>query len=191
MAMKASLAERSIVEVMEREGGSKYTNRPTDRGGPTRWGITQSVARDFGYMGDMQNLSQETAIEIYRKRFWDFCKCDELAKYSEELAVWVFDFAVNSGPANAIAPLQDLLNVLNNRQKLYPDFAPAPNIGPKTLNALAAYSKVRDVKILARVYNGLRLAFLKDIAKRDESQEDNVYGWFTRVVNITALVGVK
>lgn len=186
-----ALSTRAIIEVIEREGGSKYTNRAADRGGPTRWGVTEKTARAYGYTGSMETLSQEVAIEIFRKNFWDFCKCDQLAKFSEELAVWVFDFAVNSSPANAIAPLQGLLNVLNDRQRLYPDFAPAANIGPKTIAALESYSKVRDVKILARVYNGLRLSFLYNIAAKDESQETNVYGWFNRVVNITANVGVK
>lgn len=186
----ANLAEKAIEEVIGREGGSTFTNRATDRGKATRWGIIEKTARDFGYTGSMETLPKETAVAIYRKNFWDMCKCDQLAKFSEELAVWVFDFAVNSSPANAIEPLQGLLNVLNDRQKLYPDFAPAANIGPKTLAALESYCKVRDIKILARVYNGLRLAFLYNIAAKDESQESNVYGWFNRVVNITANVGV-
>lgn len=185
-----TLAVNAITEVMIREGGDKYTNRAADRGGPTRWGVTQVTARAYGYTGDMQTLPKETAIAIFRKNFWDLCKCDQLAQYSKELAVWVFDFAVNSSPANAIAPLQGLLNVLNNRQKLYKDFEPAANIGPKTIAALDAYSKVRDIKILGRVYNSLRTAFLYNIAVKDESQEENVYGWFIRAVNITDHAGV-
>lgn len=186
----STLAERAIEELIFREGGSKYTNRATDRGKATRWGIIETTARSHGYKGSMETLPKEVAVEIYRKSFWDFCKCDQIAKISEELAIWVFDFAVNSSPANAIEPLQGLLNTLNNRQKLYPDFAHAANIGPKTLTSLEAYAKVRDIKVLAYAYNGLRIAFLYNIAKKDESQEDSFYGWLTRVINITANVGV-
>ena len=37
--------------VIGREGG--YSNHPADRGGPTRWGVTEAVARANGYRGDM------------------------------------------------------------------------------------------------------------------------------------------
>lgn len=186
----ATFRKNAISEVIEREGGSKYTDRATDRGGPTRWGVTEKTARAAGYTGSMKELPESVAISIYQRNFWDFCKCDQLAAFSPELAVWVFDFAVNSGPPNAIAQLQTLLNVLNDRQRLYPDFAPAANIGPKTLDALAKYCKVRDIKTLAYAYNALRVAFLVNIAKSDESQESNVYGWLSRVISITKTVGL-
>ena len=32
-----------IDEVIDREGG--YVNHPADKGGPTRWGVTEAVAR--------------------------------------------------------------------------------------------------------------------------------------------------
>ncbi len=35
-----------IDEVIGREGG--YSNHPADRGGPTRWGVTEKVARAHG-----------------------------------------------------------------------------------------------------------------------------------------------
>lgn len=183
--------KNAIAEVIDREGGSKYTNRAADRGGPTRWGVTERTARAYGYKGDMQTMPYDIAYAIYSRDFWDFCKCDEIAKYSQELALWVFDYAVNSGPPAAILELQEQLNILNQRGKLYPDFTPAPNIGPKTLAALAAYSKVRDIKVLAYAYNGCRIAKLKNIAKADASQEDNIYGWYQRVIKITKQVGVN
>ena len=39
--------EELIDELIEREGG--YANHPADRGGPTRFGITEAVARAHGY----------------------------------------------------------------------------------------------------------------------------------------------
>lgn len=188
-----TLKKNAIKEVIEREGGSKYTNRAADLGGPTRWGVTEKTARAVGYKGAMQDYPYDgpTGAEaVYSSQFWDFCKCSDIAQYSQELAVWMFDYAVNSGPPRAIDALQTLLNVLNNRGKLYPDFAPAANIGPKTLTALAAYSKVRDIKILAYSFNGLRIAFLVNLAKSSDVQEENIYGWLNRVVNITKNVGI-
>ena len=43
-----------IDELIEREGG--YVNHPSDRGGPTRFGITEAVARAHGYAGAMAEL---------------------------------------------------------------------------------------------------------------------------------------
>ena len=43
-----------IDEVIGREGG--YSNRPADRGGATRWGVTEKVARSHGYRGDMRTF---------------------------------------------------------------------------------------------------------------------------------------
>ncbi|QYW03160.1 hypothetical protein pEaSNUABM14_00200 [Erwinia phage pEa_SNUABM_14] len=189
--MPSQLAIRATSELIDREGGERYTNRAADRGGPTRWGITQPVARAYGYQGDMKVLPRETAEAIYAKNYWDLCKCDDIAKYSEELAIYVFDYAVNSGAGTAALELQGLLNVFNNRQKLYPDFVPAPNIGPKTLSTLGLYAKVRDISVLTDSFNSMRKAFLLNLAKKSEDQEENVYGWVTRVINLAKHVGVK
>ena len=43
-----------IDELTEREGG--YVNHPADRGGPTRFGVTEAVARAHGYAGAMRSL---------------------------------------------------------------------------------------------------------------------------------------
>jgi lysozyme family protein len=40
-----------IDALIDREGG--YVNHPADRGGPTRYGITEAVARAHGYAGAM------------------------------------------------------------------------------------------------------------------------------------------
>ena len=45
-----------IEDLIEREGGEKFTDHPSDRGGPTRWGVTEAVARAFGYEGDMRTM---------------------------------------------------------------------------------------------------------------------------------------
>ncbi len=47
-------------EVLGKEGG--YVNHPDDKGGPTKWGITEKVARSHGYRGDMGDLTREQAV---------------------------------------------------------------------------------------------------------------------------------
>src|SRR3546814_12924741 len=48
-----------VEDVIAREGG--YTAHPADKGGPTRWGITQAVARAHGYCGDMRQFPRDEA----------------------------------------------------------------------------------------------------------------------------------
>lgn len=74
------------------EGG--YIDNPADPGGATRWGITERVARAWGYAGDMQTLPVETAKQIAKKNYWDPCQCDQL---DPRVAFQVFDAAYNGG----------------------------------------------------------------------------------------------
>lgn len=180
------LRKNAIAEVIEREGGSKYTNRAADRGGPTRWGVTEATARRFGYEGDMAQLPYEVAERVYLA-IWQECQCDAISELDTDMAVYVFDFAVNSGEGNAGKRLQRLLNVLNNRGRLYPDITVDGDIGPGTVAALKAYAARRGVsglRLLREAYNALRIGLCFDLAERQEAQEENINGWFSRIVNL-------
>lgn len=84
------------------EGG--YVNNPHDKGGETKYGISKTTYPDV----DIENLTLEQAKGIYKKDYWDRCKCDDLP---DALSVAVFDFAVNSGVKRAIKYLQLCLGV--------------------------------------------------------------------------------
>ena len=58
--MSAATVESIIDGIIEREGNGAYTNDPGDSGGPTRWGITEKVAKANGYTGDMRDLPRAT-----------------------------------------------------------------------------------------------------------------------------------
>ncbi|MFT3978580.1 MAG: glycosyl hydrolase 108 family protein, partial [Sphingomonas bacterium] len=91
--------EDLIDEVIGREGG--YSNNPADRGGATRWGITEKVARANGYRGDMRALPRETAAAIYRRLYWQRPGYDRVAEHMPKVAAELFDTGVNMGPAVA------------------------------------------------------------------------------------------
>src|SRR5688572_25233622 len=102
----------SIIEAtIGKEGGD--SNHPADRGGPTRWGITQAVARANGYHGDMRVLPRETAIAIYRHEYFEKPGFFAVAALSPAIAEELFDTGVNMGPAVPSMMLQRLLIVLN------------------------------------------------------------------------------
>ncbi len=97
---------RALNIVLQFEGG--YSDDPRDSGGKTMHGVTESVARDFGYMGRMQDLPKDIAAQIYKKNYWDACKCGEMPY---PLSLYVFDAAVNQGTGAAKKMLQAALGV--------------------------------------------------------------------------------
>lgn len=74
------------------EGG--YSDNPHDPGGPTMYGITQAVARAWGYQGDMQALPLSAAQAIAKAKYWDPCQCDQ---FDSRIGLNVFDAAYNGG----------------------------------------------------------------------------------------------
>lgn len=74
------------------EGG--YVDNTADPGGATRWGVTERVARAWGYTGDMKDLPIDTAKAIAKKNYWDAYQCDQ---FDPRIGFQVFDTAYNGG----------------------------------------------------------------------------------------------
>jgi len=158
--------DEAFVKLLGHEGG--YVDHPADPGGATRWGITQRVAREHGYQGDMRTLPQETAKAIARKAFWDAVHADSLPA---SVRFDVFDAAYNSGVRQAIKWLQRAVFVSDDGI-----------IGPKTLMAAQTYN---GSAIAARL-NGHRLNMLTDLTTWPSFGK----GWSRRVAaNLIAAKG--
>lgn len=98
--------ERAFDLLITHEGS--FSNHPDDPGGATMYGVTEVVARAEGYTGPMRELSLDFAKQVYRKRFWDACRCDQMP---DVIRYPLFDAAVNSGPSQAIKWLQVAVGV--------------------------------------------------------------------------------
>ena len=109
----------TINEIIDIEGG--YVNDSADSGGATRYGITEAVARRYGYTYKMESLPRSLAFEIYSKRYWDSLNLDEVEKLSHMIAKELADTGVNMGVGRAAEFIQRSLNVLNNNGKFYND----------------------------------------------------------------------
>jgi lysozyme family protein len=103
------LFEDAFEIVVASEGG--YSDHAADPGGKTRYGITEAVAREHGYTGDMRELPLATAHAIYRRSYWDACKCDKLPW---PLSLYVFDSAVNQGVRPATQMLQRAMDTVQD-----------------------------------------------------------------------------
>lgn len=167
-----------IEALIEREG--EYVDHPSDRGGPTRWGITEQVARAYGYRGPMQDLPRELAHDVYVDRYWKAPRFDQVSALSAVLSEELLDTGVNMGPMVATRFLQRALNVLNREGRAWPDIAVDGVIGRMTLYALDQYLAQRGpagVDVLLRALNALQAVRYIEIAEIDPKQQVFIYGW--------------
>lgn len=173
-------------ELIEREGG--YVNDPTDRGGATKYGITEAVARAHGYKGHMRDLPKDLAKMIYRKTYWTNPRFEQVNQIHAAIAEELLDTGVNCGVAFAKPLLQRALNLLNNQGKEgWSDLAVDGIYGPATLNALNAFLKKRGkdgAQALLRVLNIMQGQRYIEICERNPSQEKYFFGWVLKRVVI-------
>lgn len=94
--------DRAVAFVLNHEG--TYVHDPNDPGGETNFGISKRAFPDL----DIKLLTKEEAIEIYRKQYWLPCRC---GYFPPQIAVVLFDAAVNQGPSSAVRMLQQALGV--------------------------------------------------------------------------------
>lgn len=73
-----------------------------------KFGLIESVARNYGYVGSFENIRLEEAKEIYRKKFWKPLRLDEVR--NERLRIILFEAGIICGNDNAIKFLKSGLN---------------------------------------------------------------------------------
>ena len=151
--------EKSFRELILIEGG--YVNNPYDPGGKTMYGITEVVARDFGFNGEMEDLPLGIAEDIYKEQYWSPYKFD-LIKNSK-IATELFEFTVNTGDGRLASKiLQRSYNLLNKNIQLEED----GHIGPHTSNTVNTY---KFYKSLFKVMNIFQGQFYIALAEADSS----------------------
>lgn len=176
--------DAQISALIAREGG--FVDNPADRGGPTRFGITEQRARAYGYAGDMRALPMDTARAIYRSIYWTRPGFAQVASRAPRLAAELLDTGVNMGPKVAATFLQRALNVLNRGASDYPDIVADGDFGPMSLHALDLFlSKRPDGEIvLSRAIDCLQGARYIEIAEKSPSQEVFEYGWLANRIGM-------
>lgn len=145
--MTAANYDASLARALKHEGG--YTNHPSDPGGPTNFGITIHDYRRYikanGTAADVRAMTLMDAAKIYRARYWDALRCDELPA---GLDYAVFDYGVNSGIGRAAKVMQRLLGI---------------GSGTAMTDATIAAARRSDVPVLIGRLCDERLAFLKSL----------------------------
>ena len=170
--------ETLIETVIGRGGG--YGDHPADRGGATRWGVTEAVARAHGYRGEMREFPRDEAVSIYKRIYWLRPGFDRVGALAPLLAEELFDTGVNMGPAVAVSFLQRALNALNRGAADYPDIVAGPRIDDATLAALAIFldrRKPHGESVLMKALEALQGERYLDLAERRPANEAFLYGW--------------
>ena len=158
------------------EGG--YADDPADRGGRTKYGITEAVFRDalnravISGVSDIRDLTVAQAKAIYRIDYWLGISLHEVRNAG--VAAEIFDTAVNMGTASAVRIAQRALNYLG--EKLAVDGV----MGPATLAAVNKWC-ARDSRALFVCLNGFQFMRYTEITGNDESQAKFARGWTKRI----------
>jgi lysozyme family protein len=156
--------QKSFEQMLASEGG--YVNHPSDPGGRTNLGVTQRVWEEWvgreSNEKEMRSLTPEMVEPLYKRKFWDACKCDDLPTGVDYL---VFDFAVNAGPGRSAKTLQVAVGV------------PADGgIGPITLAAV----KAQDPVELIEKFSQTKEDFYRTLGTFDVFGK----GWLNRVAAV-------
>jgi len=156
--------QKSFELMLKSEGG--YVNNPLDPGGRTNLGVTQGTWESWvgrpSDKAEMRSLTPEKVEPLYKKKYFDAVRGDELPVGLDYL---VFDFAVNAGPGRAIKVMQSAVGV-----------TPDGKFGPMTMAAVQAVDPVDLIERFSQ-------------AKEDFYRSLTTFatfgkGWLNRVVDV-------
>jgi lysozyme family protein len=165
--MTAHNFEPALSRLLRDEGG--YGNHPSDPGGPTNFGITLNDARRYwkadASAADVKAMPVSVAKDIYRKRYWNALRCDDLPSGVDYT---VFDYGVNSGVSRAGKVLRRKLGL--------------PDSSGIVTDVVVSAAKRTDAARLVGAICAERMAFLKSL------KTFAVFGrgWSRRVAGVEA-----
>lgn len=168
-----------IAALIEREGG--YSNHRTDKGGPTKYGITQRTLSIYlkrpVSIDEVRYLTEEKAAEIYERLYYLDPHIDLLP---QDFQAQVLDMCVNHGAPDGIRYFQQFLNTFGSGLKV------DGIIGPKTVKAgtvvIKQLGKIEANNQLAEFRKSVYL----EIVKNDPTQIGFRNGWLKRAKEFIA-----
>lgn len=144
---------------LQHEGG--YVNNPADKGGPTKYGITQ---KDMPGV-DIESLTEQQAIQYYAEHYW---KLNYFNINDQNIANKLFDMGVLFGVGEAAYLLQRALEMPLMTKV----------IDQATLLRINEYA---SPDVLLSKYKFHLIAHAKNLAAFDTTQEQFLNGWINRI----------
>lgn len=163
--MAAANYDEALRRVLIHEGG--YSNDRADPGGPTNFGITIADYRAYvkanATAADVRAMTLDQAKTIYRARYWDAQRCDDLPAGVDNS---VFDYGVNSGIGRSGKVLRRVLGLDDT----------AGAVTDQVLAALITH----DARTIIIAINDERLRFLQSLKTWPVFGK----GWSARVAEV-------
>lgn len=156
------LMEDIINQVIQREGGSKATNRSNDPGGRTQYGISERANPEAWADG---KVTEDEAREIYTRKYIKGPGFDKIPPSHAKVQSQLIDYGVHSGPQIAIQKLQKALGTTIDGV-----------LGPNTLAALVA-SEPRQINNQLVVE---RLKMIARVVQKNPAQLSDLAGFINR-----------
>jgi lysozyme family protein len=159
-----------VIDDLIRREGDRYTNRPNDRGGPTKYGITQKTLAE--YRGhpvtpeDVAALEETEARAIYSLLYIERPKFNLL---SDPLSEFMIDSGVQHGTRRVSRWLQSAASLPQGQRDGV--------IGNVTL---AAVHQAGEAAVYRRVL-ARRCQFYGRIITNDPTQSEYAAGWANRL----------
>jgi lysozyme family protein len=162
---KMTAFDQALKVILHHEGG--YVNHPKDPGGITNLGVTKNTweawTKKPATAADMRALNVADVAPLYRARYWDLLKCDQIPA---GLALCVFDFGVNAGPARAARYLQQMVGAGADGK-----------IGPASIAAVKAAVERDGEAEAVRRYQQMRRGYYRQLSTFNTFGR----GWLRRV----------
>jgi lysozyme family protein len=194
--------ELAVAKTIKNEGGDKYTDRKNDRGGPTKYGISEKTMYVIVnhrhpelecsiYLKDLlspilniepaknkvERLTLNQAKEIYKIFFWNANRYGEIN--DQAIAEKVFDMAVLMGAPRANKILQ----------KNLPNAICDGILGDKTIrmvNMVRSDNPYTNDHIYSNFFRLLRSDYMEYylvLCNKDKTQDENLKGWLNRAMS--------
>jgi lysozyme family protein len=172
--MTPTSIEQTVDEILDHREGSGFTDRASDKGGPTKWGVTLKTLS--AYLGrqatvdELKVLTREQALNLYLKLFVFEPGFQRIS--SDMIGEFVIDLAVNHGVPGGVKLLQSTLGA--KRDGIF---------GPQTLalTNLALPRVLLEKLIVTRAHYYVALA-LAEVPREliERTDLDNLDGWLAR-----------
>ena len=157
--------DKAIIKTLENEGGDFITNDSTDRGGLTKYGISQKSYPEV----DIANLTESNARDIYKRDYWDKVRGDDIS--SQSIADSIFDMAVNMGAHTSSKLCQRAIKGIDVDGQ----------IGPVTISML----NILDERVFLYQFSNEVIKYYISIVTHNSSQGKYLLGWMNRALKIT------